>query len=169
MVKKAIVAQMLPKFEAYPEQRMGDRRARPGAGRAPTLPVTREGTNTVPLILPEGLEPVGRHLGVPNRVRDVLVPEVVLQRPRVVPVVGELEPAGMAKHVRVSREGQLGHLAGPCDQLSDVTRRHRPASLGHEQVRTVRPVPTGLAQRAQFRAAQWMRRGDTVLQPVDVQ
>jgi len=28
------------------------------------------------------LEPVGRHFGVPDRVLDVLVPEVVLQSPR---------------------------------------------------------------------------------------
>ena len=40
MVKKAIVAQMLPKFEAYPEQRMGDRRARPGAGAVSPVPAS---------------------------------------------------------------------------------------------------------------------------------
>jgi hypothetical protein len=33
-------------------------------------------------------------------VLNVLVPEVVLQGPRVVAIVGKLEPAGMAKHVR---------------------------------------------------------------------
>jgi hypothetical protein len=44
-------------------------------------------------------------------VLNVLVPEVVLQGPRVVAVVGELEPAGMAKHVRVDREWHLGGLA----------------------------------------------------------
>ena len=108
MENMSIVLPMLPKLKADPEQRMCDRRTRPGAGRAPRFRVTREGTITVPLVLPEGLEPVGRHLCVPHRVRDVFVPEVVLQRTRVVPVVGELEPAGMAKHVRVSREGQLG-------------------------------------------------------------
>jgi hypothetical protein len=40
-------------------------------------------------------------------VLDVLVPEVVLQRPRVVAIVGELEPTGMAQHVRVEREWHL--------------------------------------------------------------
>jgi hypothetical protein len=43
-------------------------------------------------------------------VLDVLVPEVVLQSPRVVAVVGELEPTGMANHVRVDREWHLGGL-----------------------------------------------------------
>ena len=45
---------------------------------------------------PKVLEPVGRHFGVPDRVLNVLVPEVVLQRPRVVAIVRELEPTGMA-------------------------------------------------------------------------
>jgi len=35
----------------------------------------------------------------------------MLQGPRVVAIVGELEPAGMAKHVRVDREWHLGDLA----------------------------------------------------------
>src|SRR5262245_34508866 len=50
---------------------------------------------------PKVLESVGRHFGVPDRVLDVLVPEVVLQGARVVAVIRELEPAGMAKHMRV--------------------------------------------------------------------
>src|SRR6516162_492489 len=53
---------------------------------------------------PKVLETVGRHLGVPDGVLDVLVAEIVLQGPRVVAIVGELEPAGMAKHVRVDSE-----------------------------------------------------------------
>ena len=57
---------------------------------------------------PKVLETVGRHLGVPDRVLNVLVPEVVLQRPRVVAGVGELEAAGVAKHVWVDRELHLG-------------------------------------------------------------
>ena len=56
---------------------------------------------------PKTLESVGCHVGVPNGVLDVLVPEVVLQSPRVVAVVGELEPTGMAKHVRLDREFAL--------------------------------------------------------------
>jgi hypothetical protein len=63
------------------------------------------------LVPPKILEPVGRHVGVPDRVLNVLVPEVVLQGPRVVAIVGELEPTGMAKHVRVDREWHLGGLA----------------------------------------------------------
>jgi hypothetical protein len=43
---------------------------------------------------PKVLETVGRHFSVPDRVLNVLVPEVVLQGPRVVAVV---RPTGMAK------------------------------------------------------------------------
>jgi hypothetical protein len=43
-------------------------------------------------------------------VLDVLVPEVVLQGSRVVAIIGQLEPAGMAKHVRVDRQWHLGGL-----------------------------------------------------------
>jgi hypothetical protein len=51
-----------------------------------------------------------------NRVLNVPVPEVVLQGPRVVAVVGELEPTGMTKHVRVDREWHLGGLADAVDE-----------------------------------------------------
>jgi len=63
-------------------------------------------------VLPEALEPVCRELGVSHRVLNVLVPQIVLQRARVLPVVGELEAAGVAQHVRV-RTGNANGLASP--------------------------------------------------------
>jgi hypothetical protein len=59
---------------------------------------------------PKVLESVRRHVGVPDRVLNVLVPEIVLQGPGVMAIIGQLEPAGMAEHVRVDREW---HLGGP--------------------------------------------------------
>ena len=44
------------------------------------------------------------------------MPEVVLEGPRVVAIVGELEPAGMAKHVGVDREWHLGGLPEALDK-----------------------------------------------------
>src|SRR5215475_1546588 len=64
---------------------------------------------------PKILEAVGRHFGVPERVLNVLVPEGVLQG-RVVTIIGQLEPAGMAKHVRVDREWHLGGLPDTLDE-----------------------------------------------------
>ena len=51
---------------------------------------------------------------------NVLVPEVVLQGPRVVAIVGELEPTGMAKHVGVDREWHVGSLADPLDEAVEA-------------------------------------------------
>ena len=65
---------------------------------------------------PKILESVGRHFGVSDRVLDVLVPEVVLQGPRVVAIVSQLEPTGMAKHVRVDREWHLGGFPEALDK-----------------------------------------------------
>jgi hypothetical protein len=73
-------------------------------------------------LIPEVLEPIGCHVGVPNGVLDVLVPEVVLQGARVVAIVGKLEPAGMAKHVRVDRKWHLGGLAEPLDEAVETNR-----------------------------------------------
>src|SRR6516165_3413349 len=79
---------------------------------------------------PKVFEAVGRHVGVPDRVLDVLVAEVVLQGPRVVAIIGELQPAGMAKHVWVDREWHLGGLADALDEAvetdgADKARRAR--------------------------------------------
>ena len=69
---------------------------------------------------PKVLESVWRHVGVPDRVMNVLVPEVMLQGPRVVAIVGELEPAGVAKHVRVDGEWHLGGLPNTLDEAMEA-------------------------------------------------
>ena len=57
--------------------------------------------------------------------------EVVLQGPRVVAVVGQLEPTGMAKHVRVDWEWHLGGFPEALDKPVEVDRS---AALGNEYV-----------------------------------
>jgi hypothetical protein len=56
------------------------------------------------------------------------MPEIVLQGPRVVAIVGELEPAGMAKHVWVDREWHLGGLAEALDEAVEPDRADPPRS-----------------------------------------
>jgi hypothetical protein len=90
------------------------------------------------LVPPKILEPVGRHVGVPDRVLDVLVPEVVLQGPRVVAIVGQLEPAGMAKHVGMDREWHLGGLAEALDEAVEPDGADWSAALGNEYVGVLR-------------------------------
>ena len=53
------------------------------------------------LVLPEVLEPVRRKLRVAHSVRDVLVAQVLLDRPRVVTIVRKLVAACVAEHVRM--------------------------------------------------------------------
>src|SRR6516162_6135864 len=80
------------------------------------------------------LEPVGRHFGVPDGVLNVLVSEVMLQGPRVVTIIGQLEPAGMAKHVGVDREWHLGGLPQSLDKPVESNGADWPAALGNEYV-----------------------------------
>src|SRR5262249_39782658 len=116
-------------------ERQGDRG---GSGSRPELAGARkrrhqdaQGLRSAP---PKVLEPVGRHVGVPDRVLDVLVPEVVLQGARVVAIVGELEPAGMGQHVRVDREWHLGGYADALDEAVETDGADWPAALGNEYV-----------------------------------
>jgi len=67
-------------------------------------------------------------------VLNVLVPEVVLQGPRVVAIIGQLKPAGMAKHVRVDREWHLGGLADALDEAVETDGADWSAALGNEYV-----------------------------------
>jgi hypothetical protein len=83
---------------------------------------------------PKVLEPVGRQFGVADRMLDVLVPKVVLQGPRVVPIIGQFEPTGMAKHVRVDREWHLGGLPEALDEPMESNGADWPAALGNEYV-----------------------------------
>src|SRR5262245_17985999 len=89
---------------------------------------------------PKILESVGRHFGVSNGVLDVLVPEVVLQGARVVTIVGQLEPAGMAQHVGVDREWHLGDLAEALDEPMEPNGTDWPAALGNEYVGVSRVI-----------------------------
>ena len=66
-------------------------------GLVPVDVLVRESSAPSLSVPPKVFEPLGRHFGVPDGVLNVLVPEVVLQGPRVVAIVGELEPAGTAK------------------------------------------------------------------------
>src|SRR5262245_27163164 len=91
-------------------------------------------------VLPKVLEAIRRHFGVPDRVLDVLVPEVVLQGPRVVAIIGQLEPTGMAKHMRVDREWHLGGLPEALDEPVKTDGTDWPAALGNEYVGVSRVI-----------------------------
>ena len=109
-------------------------------GLAPVDVLVRESSAPPWSVPPKVLEPVGRHFGVSDRVLDVLVPEVVLQGPGVVAIVGELEPTGMAKHVGMDREWHLGDLAEALDEPVETDGTDWPAALGNEYVGVFRVI-----------------------------
>jgi hypothetical protein len=69
------------------------------------------------LVAPEVAEGRRRQRRVPHGVADVRVPEVRLYGPGVAIVGGELVARGMAKHVRVDLERQLGLLPGALQNI----------------------------------------------------
>jgi hypothetical protein len=97
-------------------------------------------------------------------VRDVPVPEVLLDRASVVPLVRKLVAGRVSEHVRMDGEGEFRELAGTRNQLPGRRRRHRSAALRDEQVGRFRVVAAQLAERAELGAADRMSRGQAVLQ-----
>src|SRR5215212_2458607 len=91
-------------------------------------------TPTYASIFPEGFETLGGELGVAHRVLNVLVPEIMLQGPRVLTVVGQLVAACMPQHVRVHRERKRPRLARAGEHLAKAGGRHRRAALGSEHI-----------------------------------
>jgi hypothetical protein len=103
-------------------------------GLVPVDVLVRESSAPSSSVPPKIFEPVGRHFGVPDGVLDVLVAKVVLQGPGVMAIIGQLEPAGMAKHVRVDREWHLGGLPEALDESMEPNGTDGPAALGNEYV-----------------------------------
>ena len=62
------------------------------------------------LIAPEILEPICRQFSVAGGMLNVAVPQIMLDRPRVLPVVGQLVAGGVAQHVRMDRNGMAAAL-----------------------------------------------------------
>jgi hypothetical protein len=101
-------------------------------GLVPVDVLVRESSAPPWSVPPKVLEPVGSHFGVSDRVLDVLVPEVVLQGARVVAIIGQLEAAGVAKHVRVDREWHLGGLPDTLDEAMEADGADRPTAFGNK-------------------------------------
>ena len=82
--------------------------------------------------------------------------KVVLKRPGIVASIGQGEAAGMAEHVSVCLEWQLGFLACPLDHPIEAVRGEWAAALRYEHERRLRCFPAKLAQRAHLIAADRM-------------
>src|SRR5262245_10018602 len=87
------------------------------------------------LILPPALEPGRCQFGISDRVLDVLMPEIGLQRARIPASVRLVETASVPQHVRVRLDLEPGSLASSANELLEVADGHWRAALGHEQER----------------------------------
>jgi hypothetical protein len=85
-------------------------------------------------VLPKVLEPIRRQFGISNRVHDIFVAHVMLKGSSVMPVVGQLVPGGVAKHVRVDREWKFCGLSSADDHFQETRSRGRTTALGDEDV-----------------------------------
>src|SRR5262249_16349208 len=99
----------------------------------------------------------------------VFVPEVVLQSPCVVAIIGELKTTGMAQHVWVDREWHLGSLADALDEAVEADGAGGPAALGNEDVSLFRVVEAKLTESPHLVTADRMHAGNAVLDAVNVQ
>jgi hypothetical protein len=80
--------------------------------------------------LPPTLEPPARQLGIARRVLDVAVPQVVLQRTGVPPIIGQLVARSVPQHVGMNRERKRARCADPCQRLADAGFGDRRLALG---------------------------------------
>jgi hypothetical protein len=87
---------------------------------------SRFGNHSIPK---EFLEPLRRQGGIARRILNVAMPEIGLDRARVVAVVGELVAAAVAQHVGVQRKSKGSALANTFE-LSSARLRSRSA-IGH--------------------------------------
>src|SRR5262249_37414531 len=93
----------------------------------------------------------------------------MLQGPRVVAIVGELEPTGMAKHVRVDREWHLGGLPEALDEPMESNGADWPASLGNEYVGVFGVIASLLTQSPHLVTPSRVHAGNPILDTVNVQ
>ena len=79
---------------------------------------------------PKVLESHRGKLRITDRVLDVLVTQVVLDRTCIVPIVGQFITCSMTQHVSMDREWQLSSHAKPFYQLLGAVNRRASAIVG---------------------------------------
>ena len=92
----------------------------------------RSETYTSESIAPERSESIWRELRVTDRVHDVAVAEIRLDRTGVHAVVGKVEARGVPKHVWVDWQADVCVLPCPRHQLMHRGLSDRAATLGDE-------------------------------------
>jgi len=97
------------------------------------------------------------------------MPEIVLYRPRVVPIVGKFVAARMTQHVRMNRKRNARASAGAGDYFSDTLGCQRTFPLTDEYKLRIRKLSSQLPQTPTFLLPQRMIRRRSILEPTDMQ
>ena len=92
-------------------------------------------------IPPEILEPARRQVPIACGVLNISMPEVWLDRPGVLSVVGQFVAGCMTQHVRVDRKLDARLPSGASYDLSHRMRRQRSLTLTHEHIGSARILP----------------------------
>src|SRR5664279_6582303 len=101
---------------------------------------------------------------------NVAVAEVSLQGPRIMPHVRQSVAAGVAEHVRVRLEGQLGLPARPFDHAGEASRTKRcPSFRCEHKGRLGFLLALKSPQRPQYIPEDRMGTRGALLDPADVQ
>ena len=120
------------------------------------------------LITPKILKPPRRQVRVFHRVLNVPMPQVELDRARILVHLGQLIPTRMPELVRMHWKAQGSYLARLGDHLADTRIGQRAFALGEKDVRGLACQPFEFPQRTNLRPSQRVRARDTVLDAPDV-
>jgi hypothetical protein len=112
------------------------------------------------LLPPEVFEPLRSQFGVPDRVLNVAVTKVRLQRPRVMAGIGQCEAARVPQHVGMGLEDEAGRPAGTLDKLGETRGGERRAALACEHERRWRCLALQFAQGVFCTRIDRFRRGN---------
>src|SRR6476661_7748778 len=121
------------------------------------------------LVPPEIAKPLGRKFAIPNRVLNALVAEIMLQRPSIHTLIGELEPSRMPQHVGMNWKRHFGDRPKPRYHPAKSNCGHRSAAFAHEDISSGFLFALKTAQGAKFDAGQWVDGRDPILESVDMQ
>src|SRR6266536_1753322 len=104
--------------------------ARTASVRRSRLMIARSAASAPTWLLPFPASKSSRcHCRVPDRRLDAAVAEISLQRAGILALVGVLETAAMAEHVRMNQKRHASPLAEPSHHLAKPCRRDRAAAL----------------------------------------
>jgi hypothetical protein len=122
-----------------------------------------------PLVLPEIAKPLGRKFAISNRMLNVLMAEIVLQRSSIHTLIGQLEPSRMPQHVGMDWKRHFGRWPKPRYHPAKGNCGHRSAPLAHEHISSGSLFALETAQGAQFYAGQRVDGRDPIFKSIDVQ